>query len=354
MELFLEPVDVWLFRDGRPFDAGTDHRAQSLFPPYPTVIQGAIRSHELVLKGIDLRDPSAIVAAVGTSEDYGTLRLRGPIVAQRNGADIERQYPVPADVRVQKGSNLTEPLDPAPPPAGVVTSIGDHLPRLLFPRGEAEKGGQGEWLAESALMAALAGDRAVARESGCLFERESRVGIGRDDATRATEAERLYEAEFVRPRKGVGLWVEVRGYEGWPSKGCMRIGGEGKAARFEQVKAAEWPGLDLGDTLPKRFRLYFATPSYFSQGWRPKDWAIFFEGSVTLEAVALRGYQTIGGYDWAAGRQKPSRRFVPAGSVYYFTTTGSARLRPELTNRAVTEWGGEIGFGQVIVVKWRD
>ncbi|HXG18262.1 MAG TPA: type III-B CRISPR module-associated Cmr3 family protein, partial [Methylomirabilota bacterium] len=44
MYLFLEAIDVWLFRDGRPFDARSDHRAESLFPPYPSVMQGAIRS----------------------------------------------------------------------------------------------------------------------------------------------------------------------------------------------------------------------------------------------------------------------------------------------------------------------
>ena len=68
MQLFLEAVDVWLFRDGRPFDAGQDHSAVSRFPPYPTVIQGAIRSHHLVQTGVNLtglangggRNPAAL------------------------------------------------------------------------------------------------------------------------------------------------------------------------------------------------------------------------------------------------------------------------------------------------------
>ncbi|MCS6846435.1 MAG: type III-B CRISPR module-associated Cmr3 family protein, partial [Anaerolineae bacterium] len=70
MALFLSPVDVWLFRDGRPFDAGDDHYARSLFPPYPSVIQGAIRSHHLVVKGVDLRDKRAIEEAVGSGENF--------------------------------------------------------------------------------------------------------------------------------------------------------------------------------------------------------------------------------------------------------------------------------------------
>jgi len=53
--LFFEAVDVWLFRDGRPFTAGSDHVAHSVFPPYPSVMQGAIRSNQLVLLNVDLK-----------------------------------------------------------------------------------------------------------------------------------------------------------------------------------------------------------------------------------------------------------------------------------------------------------
>ena len=82
-QLFIRPVDVWLFRDGRPFSAGSDHRAESLFPPYPSVIQGAIRSYQLALKNVDLQDRDAIIQTVGTPFDYGSLRLRA---ASRGGA----------------------------------------------------------------------------------------------------------------------------------------------------------------------------------------------------------------------------------------------------------------------------
>lgn len=51
MRLFIRPVDVWLFRDGKPFDAASDHRARSLFPPYPSTMQGVIRSKALVHLG---------------------------------------------------------------------------------------------------------------------------------------------------------------------------------------------------------------------------------------------------------------------------------------------------------------
>jgi hypothetical protein len=47
--LFLEPLDVWLFRDGRPFMAGQQFRAASRFPPSPLVVQGALRAYHLMV-----------------------------------------------------------------------------------------------------------------------------------------------------------------------------------------------------------------------------------------------------------------------------------------------------------------
>jgi len=114
MELFLEPVDVWLFRDGKPFDALSDHRASSLFPPYPTVMQGVIRSHHLVVNGVDLRNPTAIEKAVGTTENFGNLRLRGPFIARKEDDRITRYFPIPADVVLDRQAG-SYPSAQAPP-----------------------------------------------------------------------------------------------------------------------------------------------------------------------------------------------------------------------------------------------
>lgn len=352
MQLVLEPVDVWLFRDGRPFDAGSDHHARCLFPPYPSVIQGAIRSHELVLRGVNLRDPAAVAAAVGTAEEYGCLRLCGPFLARSDAGALTRYFPVPADA-VAGQDGRAEMLSLRQGQEGVVSSIGERLPRLFFNPGEAGKPGRGRWVAENDLLALLAGNTVRALPDRCLFEYEERLGIGREDSIRSSKSELLYEAQYVRPARDVGLWLEMQGYSKWPREGIMRIGAEGHGAFFRAVAPRPWPGLDLSGPLPPRFKLYFAAPAYFSGGWQPESWAFAFAGSVTLEAVALSGYETIGGFDWAAGRQKASRRFVPAGSVYYFRSDSAVRLQPSLVNQAVTQWGGEIGFGRVIAAEWR-
>ncbi|MFN4295139.1 MAG: type III-B CRISPR module-associated protein Cmr3 [Thermoflexales bacterium] len=355
MHLFLSPVDVWLFRDGRPFDAGDDHYARSLFPPYPSVMQGAIRSHHLVAKGIDLRDKRAIAQTVGTAEDFGALRMRGPFIARRNGnGSITRYFPVPADAIPGADGDVRAAAPRSAADFGCATSADGCLPQLLFlsPSAKPAKREVGEWLAEQALRDYLSGNAVRATSSHELFAIEHRYGIGIDSDRRTTKEGLLYAAEFVRPQDGVGLYVEVGGYDGWPARGVMRIGGEGRGARFEQVEGPAWPAPP--NPLPARFKLYFATPTYFADGWQPASWARFFDGSVTLQAVALRGYEMRGGYDWASGSQKPARRYVPAGSVYYFAANENACLKPNLIQNAVTDYGAEIGFGQVIVSEWKE
>jgi CRISPR-associated protein Cmr3 len=132
----------------------------------------------------------------------------------------------------------------------------------------------------------------------------------------------------------------------------MRIGGEGRGAHFSKIEPPlSWP--EMPDPLPQRFKVYFASPTYFfEEDWKPKDWGRFFNGAVTLQAVALNRYESIGGFDWASGEQKPARRYVPAGSVYYFTTDGPVRLKTDLVNGAITDRWPEIGFGQVIITEW--
>ena len=58
-----------------------------------------------------------------------------------------------------------------------------------------------------------------------------------------------------------------------------------------------------------------------------------------LQAAAINRFQSLGGFDWAKNDHKPARRYVPAGSVYFFESKGEARLKPGLTQHAITDFG---------------
>lgn len=359
MKLFIEPVDVWMFRDGRPFDAGEDHLAASRFPPHPTVMQGALRSHHLVVKGVDLTDSAAIRAAVGTASDYGPLRMRGPFLARREDGTVTRYHPLPADAAIedgqlpargaaQGGGLRARPVKPREAPSGVIASVQTAL--LLWPEDEPRKVTGSFWLREDRLAEYLAGRSTAVTSSAHLFAFEDRLGIGRDDHTRTAREGALYQARFVRPCPEVGLDLVVHGLEGWPPNGVVRMGGEGRGGRYCASNSAEWPAPPT--PLPRRFKLYMATPALFERGWQPGEWGRFFAGAVTLRAAAIRGFEAVGGFDMAEAKHKASRRYVPAGSVYFFECDGPAHLRPGLVNDAVTDDGAEIGFGQILIGEW--
>lgn len=349
LTLFLRPVDVWLFRDGRPFDAGSAHRAESVFPPYPTVIQGAIRTARLFWRGVDLEDMQAIQALVGKPDEYGDLRLRGPFLARQDVNEVTRYFPQPADA-IADGHTLL-PTEFKAPPATLKTSA--SLPKLFWPGKVEGKQDEPLWLSEGDLMTSLGGSPVKGYPGRELFEREERIGIGMNER-RVTKEGMLYEAEFIRPCEGVGLLVEMDGCNDpeWKTGGFLHLGGEGRLAGFEPVKAQP---LHQPPAAVSRFKVYFATPTYFENGWLPLDWSKFFASPVNLVGAALQRYESMGGFNWAvqdtnASAHRPARRFVPLGSVYYFE--GKPDLRTDLIQQAITEFGAEIGFGQTIIKEW--
>lgn len=354
--LFIEPQDVWMFRDGRPFDAGSAHRASSMFPPFPTVLQGAIRSNQVVLEGVELgtgrrADGKTIRDIVGDPLTFdgalnlNGLQMRGPFVARRiSPGRVERLFPLPADAYYQHSGGIA----PSMPQKLSDAQVSGKPAVLLVPGEDAAKPDGFQWLTATDLDKYFRGETVQGVDESELLQRENRFGVGRNSEWVVKEG-MLYEAEFLRLAKDVGFVLEMSGYDhpGWAA-GLLQFGGEARAAVYSTVSVDEWP--DAPIPLPGQFRIYFATPTYFKNGAEPEDWSTFFKGDARLVARALRGYETVGGFDWARNADsqeahRASRRYVPAGSVYYFENAGGA----ELNASALTEFGAELGFGQFIL-----
>lgn len=352
--LFMEAEDVLLFRDGRPFNAGSDHEARSLFPPPPSVMQGVLRSHYLMHKNIPLNDSDAICQLVGDSANLQGLRLRGPFLARRENGKVVRYFPTPADAfPVDEEAKQVIPMKVVKNPGGCVWDS-ETLPYLLQKPNEIiTKSAPGAFLSEEALKGYFEqGKEVTPLKAADLFVTERRLGIQIDTQCRSTKEGMLYEVEYIRLIENTGLVMEIlEGYPDFPPQGVMRAGGEGRALRYTTLKDGEITSLSWAyhGELPRFFKVYFATPAYFSQGWKPAAWQSFFTGPVKLEAVALSRYQSLGGYDLLNRKQKPARRFVPAGSVYYFSHAGGVQL----SQQTITEDGAALGFGQVLIASWK-
>ncbi|MDI6893168.1 MAG: type III-B CRISPR module-associated protein Cmr3 [Bacillota bacterium] len=386
--LFIEPADVWLFRDGKAFDAGSDHHARSVFPPNPSTVQGALRSMLLMASGAPLPDfalgptmakhrvSRAISGVIGWPGEPPRFRLRGPFLARRRRdpqgkESYVRYFPLPADVvKLKKRDDgkgvihqCLAPLRESP--------FGANWPgRGLLPLWARTCGVLEEvaecWVDERTLLSYLRGgglpsDGVCAEKS--LFVRENRFGVGLDSQTRRPREGLLYQVEFIRPRDGIGLLVEVDDSGlpeqiSWPDAGLLSFGGESRAARVTVVQGyelAEQHGPVPGDT-GERLRVYLATPARFDDAWTAADWSKWFSGpDLRLVAAAVKRIHPIGGVRVDAESQKGAfqktmYRYVPAGSVFFLEADGPIRY----SGMAVTdsEEDAVIGFGQVFLGAW--
>src|SRR6266700_992042 len=91
MRIFLEPSESLLFRTGRPFDAGESGYAESMFPPTPETLQGAIRAtiatHLNITKTIDevFRDDN-LINLIGNRSSYDRDNYKRE---PRNGIEVQ-------------------------------------------------------------------------------------------------------------------------------------------------------------------------------------------------------------------------------------------------------------------------
>jgi len=164
------------------------------------------------------------------------------------------------------------------------------------------------------------------------YLKETRIGIQIKRQTKKTVEGHLYTAEFLRLLEDWGFIVWYTSPKEIPS-GIIRLGGEGKGAtcrKIEEINLHE--KLNFSELIKEinekgKFKLYLATPSYFN-GYKPPKNILEKElGINNLKLVAaLPGKPIyIGGYDFAMNKEKPLRRWVNAGAVYYYKFEGKIK-----------------------------
>ncbi len=373
-ELLIEPHDVLLFRDGKPFAAGEDIRARSLFPPAPFTVQGAIRARVLFSSGVSPADYASLNPSpraqqlrqkIGVpGENYGSLRLQGPLLARKENGVWRLYVPLPADVlKRENGSyQLLAPLQ------SNELEFKSNLPNsLLLPwvrtidHLEETRG----WISVDDFKNYLGGNppTQVLGEEDFVI-REPRIGIGLERGSRATREGHLYIAEFLRLRENVALWVRVEGIQQQdfgPPNGFLQLGGEARAAYYHILDGTLNGIPARPNPLPERFKVVLLTPAWFSGGWQPGNgnWLQFFSGLVRLVSAVVPRAQPIGGAyvderRRRANFQKPMRRFVSAGSVFFFESDGTVAWNGKSFTETPPGEGdfGQIGFGFCAIGQW--
>lgn len=369
MWIWIDPFDVVLFRDGRPFNAGEGGHVRSQFPPMPNTLMGIIRTTILVQAlaktGQTLHDwqnggarPSLKALLGYSSRTPGTLQAKGPLVARREEGTVRPYLPMPLDVLAQEaGTGMFHLLAPGADPIPGMSS--EPLTRPLWSAdespGSAEAGERSFTVLRESLRGYLRGEKEggaiglTTVESDDLFQRERRLGIRLDNTRRVSEEGMLYTAEMVRTAADSGLLVCLEGADAFweeenlPREGLLALGGERRAGRYQLLG----PDIDthieslknliaVESEAARRFKLYLVTPASFQPeagrpGWLPDMvGSPRYEDGVSsymcrsdplefrLVGAAVGKPMAVSGWSLSHERPNASRRLVPAGSVYYF------------------------------------
>lgn len=330
---FIEPMDVLFLRGNRLFGEPGSH-GESLVPPWPSVAAGAIRSLMLVAEGLD---PAAFARCeiahptLGSPDSPGAFTLAEFQLARRvdpwrADAAVETLHEPPADL-VVSGGPKQEALEvgrmsPTPVAAGLEHSC--PLPMVpVLAQHSRRKAAGGWWLREAGWRAYLAGELPAISEfvhSRDLWALDARVGVGLEAARGRAEDGKLFSAQAVALKPGVGFLAGVDGAEP-PVEGALRFGGDGRAAALSRTDRASALDFDA-IAAAGRCRLVLTSPAMFERGWLPSGTS----DSLRLElpglrarlcCAAVRRAEWVSGFDLARRVPKPAQRVVPAGSVYW-------------------------------------
>ncbi|MGD0856904.1 MAG: type III-B CRISPR module-associated protein Cmr3 [Dehalococcoidia bacterium] len=354
MIISLQALDTLFFRDAKPFNMREDFVATSVFPPYPSVIYGALRSAYFS------SDISSLAYVNGPEDPTRNLRIRG--IYLQVGEDI--CLPLPFDCARKKNGKQDDTaylltMFKAPAASSCPT------PYILGPSFSEEIESVEDGLIELASFNDYLGSNtscfSYLHMQECVLT-ENKLGIRQNRTTGTADEHCLYrigmkrlESQVSKGRHNqrVSLIIDFEGME-LPAEGLMRIGGEGKAAFYRNIES---PMVVKPELINNWFKIYLATPAIFRLGWLP-CWIDPQSGQgeygglkVRILTAAIGRYLTVGGYDIVKNSPKSMRRAVPAGSVYYLEVLEGERERViELFHgNNISDFDSRQGFGLALV-----
>lgn len=384
MWYFIKPFDTVMFRDGRPFDAGAGHAAESVFPPTPTPFIGALRAVMFRRKGALPGRVGERDEVLGGVDDLGTLRGRGPLLARRTPQGLEPFFPVPITLLIRKD---LPPLSFLPLRDAIMT-VGDRKLHPLWAHGAGETPAD-QFVSGSQLLTYLAGGSPAMAPGSDLYLKEDRVGIALEQGQKKAAEGMLYVARIhrlvdmpARPHGAIpsspedeggflfDLTTDPKGDGPIESlldrSGLIALGGERRPASYSAVDATDLKSSPLDTVLspeeaatritansgpPWRVLACLVTPGLFPLGWLPG-----LPDETTLMAAAVGKPRPVGGWDLVRRAPRTMRRAVPAGSVYFLESKQEpGKICDLLSGRP---WPGQLdaaeqyGYGLTVLGGW--
>jgi len=345
----IKPLDTLFFRDGKPFSRGEETWADGVFPPYPSVLYGALRTlfisnHAEPFSETSIKKSAEIkIKSIQYHIPYGNY------------------LPMPLDLAEEKGKKAEKKNREGDSKEYEVLSLSLHHTKGLV----------SSYSCEAVLMPPN-GTTVEAVENGLMHlddlkqylntpetsfkirrledfaQAEPKIGIGRDNFTNAASKALLYRVGMRRASE-----FEILINFEWPENENLlqqqsffsKLGAENKIVTMGiSLKGFNVHPNDV-QLQPNRFKLYLSTPAIFENGWEPD---LSKHGvQAKLVAAAVGKPVNIGGFDIKKGKPKTMYKAVPAGSVYFYETSESPEsIKEKLFGKAISEKMPEQGPGE--------
>lgn len=359
----LTPLDTLFFRDGSPFSAGETGQMEvrGVFPPSPTTVVGALRAafaRDLGWQG-GAWEPG-IIDKLGDGDDLGPLSFAGPYLLR----DKKPLFPAPLHLLYAKdkpkdGQEAKEYLTWLTPGAELQTDVGTaKLPKVVKVKDDEGKEVTGFKPLEDAYLTFEGWEKVLSGETPepksiikDLWRSESRVGIHRDDASRTTKEDALYQTAHVRLCPGVSLVMGVNGYDSEPPK-LATLGGESRMVGLEET-SFELPKVPT--LTGNRYTVTLITPGCFTgDGWKtPSGTLPGLPGRVVSACVGKP--VLIGGWD---SRKDEGKKYGPKKLVPHLPPGSTWFMEADDVQAVLAMHGKHIGekiawgYGQILIGAW--
>ncbi len=351
------PKDSLLFRDGKPFTAGSSHSAESIFPPKPSVFAGFIRSKIFIDNWQDDEKTTweKVKSEIGEKNDIKSAKLDIKAVFIKKGNEYYVQTPL--DIVKEKRGNSIKVLKPKDFSKEFSYSTNISVNSLPFAPKEIEFAETcGGFISLTDLKKYLKGEeieKIEIKHKDDFVKSEPRVGIAVDSSKNIVKESQLYSVEFLRFIEDSGFAVYYEGVN-FPQKGEYFIGGEKRQVNFSVKK--DNPGLvDLEKIISnnKKFKIILISPVEINDNEIEPSGLREKLNNVGEFITACVKTELIGGWDIAAGKPKPIKKYYSVGSVFYYSLKDNNKVKDLLKlNFDTISQEGKLGFGRVLIGIW--
>jgi CRISPR-associated protein Cmr3 len=355
--LRIHNFDTLFFRDGKPFTMAEDNWADSLFPPMPSVIYGALRTACATTQGKEVSF-SKIEKELNLHIDNISYRIKGSdylpmpldFVEPKKKKDTDEKERIEKNREKREKSYIVERLFIKEKPLNFFSSADSF--KLLLPSVSTKQveSLENALFSQTDIKTYLNGHL---KESKCLkikdwVKSEPKLGIGRNKSSRTTEEGKLYRVGMNRLDEFdiiVNFSDSQSIYNHQDIKNSIvRLGGEGKLIQFIDARQ----GFNIDSNTVKfnkgKFKIYLSTPTIFDKNdWQPNLEKIGINAK--LVAACIGKPKNVGGFDITEGQPHKMYKAVPAGSVYFYETDDDLTILGNKQGISVSDIWAERGFG---------